>query len=190
MGFRCPRCSGHYTQSLPMVYSAGTSSRNWVSRSGYRGNTLSQSLLAQQANPPVKRSVLKPLFWLLVVWFLLGGAIASTVAAFARGPAPVRTVQTGRRARHRQPGYGPTLPLPPSANPVQANPRAQEQIVLVLGGVGALLGFLLLWRAVAAFRWNRRTFPGLLQQWQMAFMCRDCGALFYPPDAHAVVLSG
>ncbi len=182
MGFPCPRCNGHYTQSLPMVYGAGTSNRNWRSSSGYGGRTVSQNLLAQSANPPLKRSVIKPLLWLLVVWATFGGTIVSTLSRLTgtQNPMPTTLIVDGPKylAHHRH-----------AAPPRRAlGPDASEQILWTVVGIGSALTIFLLWLVISNFRFNRKEYPKLFNQWRLAFMCRDCGSLFYPPDAHSIML--
>ena len=179
MAFPCPRCGDRYTQSLPMVYGSGTHVRNWRSRSGYRGSTFSQSIVGSMAAPPLKRSVFKPLFWLLILWIFLGGPISLTVHRLLTdtpqaGSAPVVTgsLHPSRRGRTQH-------------SPVFTRKQSEQQ-VLVVAAVGAALTFLMLWRLVTALKFNRRDFPKLLIYWQSGFMCRGCGAIFHPHHPFAL----
>ena len=179
MAYPCPRCGDRYTQSLPMVYGTGTHVRNWRSRSGYSGSTVSQSIVGSLATPPLKRSVLKPLFWLFVLWAFLGGPVTFAAHRLVTGtslpsPAPIvngplyRSSHKGRMSR--TPGV---------------TREQSEQQILIAAAVGATVSALLVWRAAAALKFNRLDFPRLLQSWQSGFMCRGCGAIFHPqqPDA-------
>ena len=179
MAFPCPRCGDRYTQSLPMVYGTGTHVRNWRSRSGYRGSTVSQSLVGGLATPPLKRSVLKPAFWPFVVWLFLGGPITFAVHRLTLNPP-----QAGAAPIVNGPHYalrkGRTKPVP-------GIPRDQnEEQVLIAAAIGATGSALLIWHALAALKFNRLEFPRLLHKWESAFMCRGCGAIFHPPDRYAL----
>lgn len=175
MAFACPRCGDRYTQSLPMVYGTGTSHRNWTSRSGYRGSTVSQSLVSALANPPRKRSIMKPLLWLVVVWFFFGGAIASTTRGMMSDSdqlhrASIINTRIHRSLRNR----------PPSTHRALLTEDQSREIVLIIAAIGATLSVLLIWRTATAIRFNLGSYSQLLKQWQSAFMCKACGAVFYP----------
>ena len=179
MAYPCPRCGDRYTQSLLMVYGTGTHVRNWRSRSGYSGSTVSQSIVGTLATPPLKRSVLKPLFWLLVLWVFLGSPITfavnkliintpqSTLAPIVDGPN--HSLHKGRTKR--APG---------------TTREESERQVLIAAAVLAALSAVLVWRSVAALKFNRSDFPRQLRNWQSGFMCRGCGAIFHPQEPFAL----
>jgi len=181
MAFPCPRCGDRYTQSLPMAYGSGTYVRNWRSRSGYRGTTTSQSLIGNLASPPNKRKLWKPLLCLLLVtlWFtpfvmFTGQMVTGRPSHVPTSIGDSRREQRGQQTQARQ--------MPSVAENVQS--------VLIVLAFGATLEALTLWWMVRTIRFNRQIYPGLLRDWQLRFMCRQCGTVFYPPDALAPVVTG
>ena len=182
MAFPCPRCGDRYTQSLPMAYGSGTYVRNWRSRSGYRGTTTSQSLIGNLANPPSKRKLWKPLLCLLLVtlWFAPFYVFAWEQMV-GSGPSHVPTSIGDSRREHRG-QQTQARQMPSVAENVQS--------VLIVLAFGATLEALTLWWMVRTIRFNRQIYPELLRDWQLRFMCRQCGTVFYPPDALAPVVTG
>ena len=180
MAYPCPRCGDRYTQSLPMVYGTGTHVRNWRSRSGYGGSTVSQSIVGSLATPPLKRSVLKPLFWLLLLWVFFGGPITFAanrlvIGTPLSGPAPI---VNGPLYYSSHKGRMPQTP--------GITREQKEQQILQAAAVGATLSTLLVWRAAAALKFNQLDFPRLLQSWQSGLMCRGCGVIFHPLQSNAL----
>lgn len=168
MGFPCPRCGDRYTQSLPMVYGTGTTIRNWRSRSGYSGSTTSQSIVGSLANPPVKRSIVRPLLWLLLVWFFFGWAFALQFERLSinnpgRGPAPI--VDGPKAQRHRR-----SAPVNPSPVLPKEQKEHSDEGLLAITLMGAGLSALFLSRFVRALRFNRSAYPQLFQSWQLSFL--------------------
>ncbi len=184
MAYPCPRCGDRYTQSLPMVYGTGTHVRNWRSRSGYSGSTVSQSIVGSLATPPLKRSVLKPLLWLLVLWVFVGGPITFAAQRLVSGtslsvPAPI----VNGPLYH--PSHRGRLPRTTGISREQS-----EQLTLIAATVGTAISALLIWRAAAALKFNRLNFPRLLQSWQSAFLCRGCGMIFHLQQPHELANEG
>ena len=180
MAYPCPRCGDRYTQSLPMVYGTGTHVRNWRSRSGYSGSTVTQSIVGSLATPPLKRSVLKPLFWLFVLWVFLGGPITFAAHRLVTG-----TSLSGPAPIVNGPLYHSSHRSRVPRTPVVTREQSERQI-LIAAAVGATVSALLVWRAAAALKFNRLNFPRLLHNWQSGFMCRGCGAIFYPQQPYAL----
>lgn len=165
-----------------MVYGTGTHVRNWRSGSGYSGRTTSQTLVGSLANPPVKRSVLKPLLWLLLVFVVFGTAIRSVSEtilqpATVSSPAPIIDGPRAKVSRKR------TMPTRPVVTPEQ-----RQRSLVVFAGVGLALAALIVWRIVSAIRFNHGPYPILLRVWQSSFMCRACGAVFQPANAEQIML--
>lgn len=182
MAFPCPRCGDRYTQSLPMAYGSGTYVRNWRSRSGYHGSTLSQSLIGNLASPPNKRKLWKPLLCLLFVtlWFTPFVMFTWEQMVGSRPSHVPMSIGDGRREhRGQQP---PARQMPSVAENVES--------VLIVLAFGATLEALTLWWMARTLRFNRRVYPGLLRDWQIRFMCRQCGTTFYPPDISAPMVTG
>ena len=184
MAFPCPRCGDRYTQSLPMVYSTGTSVRKWRSRSGYSGNTVSQNIIGSLASLPEKKPVFKLCFWLLIVLFFFSWPFASQVDRFSINNLPNRPapIVDGLKAPHHRRRAVMTQP----AMPMEQN----NQLLAIPAIIGAGISILLIWRLVRAVRFNRSVYPIQLREWQLSFMCRGCGALFRAPDAEDIVISG
>lgn len=158
-----------------MVYGTGTSVRDWHSRSGYRGQTTSQTLVAGMATPPVKRSVLWPLLWLLALLVICGG-LRAVVQEEQRMGAQVTTVRRSALVPRR--GGMVRAPVAAPASAKTDFPWGQvEQVVTLMLWVGALAGMAVLLRAV----WfNRRVYPERLAGWSATFLCRGCGTMFQP----------
>lgn len=188
MAFPCPRCGDRFTQSLPMAYASGTYIRNWRSRSGYHGTTVSQSIVGGLASPSVKRPLWKPLLGLIFVGLFLAPGFTTAWNLWIEPPqqrsAPVPIID-GPRARHR-PHRAMTVQAPFS--PVKTIVADGEALLCVLG-FGVAIAGLLLWWLARSIRFNRQVYPQLMRNWQLSFMCRQCGAVFYPPDASSMVVS-
>jgi len=164
-----------------MAYGSGTYVRNWRSRSGYRGSTVSQSLIGGLASPPAKRSIWKPLLGLLLVGLFFAPVFAAArdqISGIERAaPAPI---VDGPRVRHH---HKITLT---QTRPSPATVLSKENLrYLLLSGL--LLTGLLLWLLVRAIRFNQTVHPKLMRSWQLSFLCKQCGAIFYPPDAAGIV---
>jgi len=174
MAFPCPQCGDRNTQSLPMAYGGGTYVGQWRSRSGYRGTTISQNFIGSLASPPIRRQLWKPLLCLMLVtlWFTpflminyewMFGNVAQT---------PSRVVNSSREDTERQAAI---LRRPPLAERVQT--------LLAVLALGASLEAPVVWWLIRTIRFNREVYPGLLHHWQIGFLCRRCGVVFYPQDA-------
>lgn len=165
-----------------MAYGSGTYVRNWRSRSGYHGSTLSQSLIGNLASPPNKRKLWKPILCLLLVtlWFT-PFVVFTWEQMVGSSPSHVSmTIGDGKREHHRQ------------QTPAQQMPSVAEYVesVLIVLAFGSTLEALTLWWMARTLRFNRRVYPELLRDWQIRFMCRQCGTIFYPPDISAPVATG
>ncbi len=181
MAFPCPRCGDRYTQSLPMAYGSGTYVRNWRSRSGYRGSTVSQSLVGSLASPPIKRSLWKPLVcvFLAALWFTPAFVVAWEQWVIGTAPHATAPILNGTQGHHAKPI--PVRPVPTTADHVES--------LLIILALGVTLESLIVWWLVRNIRFNRLAYPGLLRSWQLSFMCRQCGTVFYPPDAANIVIA-
>jgi len=173
MAFPCPRCGARDIQSLPMAYGGGTYVGRWRSRSGYHGTTVSQSFIGSLANPPAKRQLWKPLFCLAVVtlWFLPFLTINYEWLFGRSVQTPSRMVNSSREYLGRQTAI---TQRPPVAERVET-----LLAVLVLG---AILEALMVWWLLRTLRFNRDVYPGLLHHWQLGFLCRRCGWVYYSAD--------
>ncbi len=172
MGCPCARCGDRYTQSLPMVYGTGTSIRDWRSPSGRSGSSISQSIVSRLAAPPIKRSVLKPLLWLLLVGCLFGSALSLqferlSTPGKARNSAPI--VERSR-VQHRHPG--------PAADQFSHQEKQNGQGLWVIAAPVIAVIALLMWLIIRAVRFNRFVYPQQVERWRLSSMCRSCGAIF------------
>jgi|GEM_PF-6777691 len=187
MAFPCPRCGDRYTQSLPMAYGSGTYVRNWRSRSGYSGTTVSQSIIGNLASPPVKRSEWKPALALLFVCLMSAPTVAAAWSQWIAGPEQRTTpapIVDGPKVRHRHARQ--LMTLQPRSAVVAAD---HGETLLTMLGIGLALGGLMFWWLTRSIRYNRTVYPQLYRNWQISFMCKQCGAVFYPPDAANLIVS-
>lgn len=174
VAFPCPHCGDRNTQSLAMVHESGTYVRNWRSRSGYFGTTVSQSLVGMSATPPRKRRVWLPLFLFLftTLWFgwifvlVLQGTLESQSSSHSTA-----IIVDGK--------HGPQQ-SPAQANPGRPSILERLESILVVTGMNVLIEGPLLWWLFRNLRFNRQVFPRLLETWQSQFMCRQCGLVFQP----------
>lgn len=125
--------------------------------------------------------MVKPILWLLAVWFLLGWAFTleldrQTIASQGRTPAPI--IDGPKVLRHHKQALTPQ-PLPPTM-------QEAEEALLVIGLLGAGLSAFILWRILRAIQFNISVYPQQLRNWQLSFMCRGCGAVFFSPDANTI----
>lgn len=187
MAFPCPRCGDRYTQSLPMAYGSGTYVRNWRSRSGYKGTTVSQSIIGSLASPPAKRSVWKPVLGMILVALLLAPTIEMAWYKWIAGEQRRSTaapIIDGPSVRHRHHSTAAVSAI----NPAPIKDPSWTGLLYVLGFCLLLEG-VLLWRLVRSARFNWNVHPQLMRNWQLSFLCKQCGAVFYPPDAATIIPS-
>lgn len=177
MAYPCPQCGDRYTQSLPMVYGTGTSVRDWRSRSGYGGQTTSQTLVAGMATPPVKRSWMWPLVWVLMLLSVFV-ALQEGVRAQQEVATQVQVPTMSRRAPVQRRNGVMRAPVVGHASALTSAQWEQVGWVMdVTLWVGVLAGTAVLLRAV----WfNRRVYPEDLAAWSSSFLCRGCGTVFRP----------
>ena len=172
MGRPCPRCGDRYTQSLPMVYGTGTSIRDWRSPSGRSGSSISQSIVSSLAAPPNKRSVLKPLLWLLLVGSIFGSALSwqfkwLSVPSKAYSPAPIVEGSNNQRRHKRL-----------AANQISHQEKPSDQGLWIITASAIAVSALLTWLIIRAVRFNRFVYPQQVERWRLSSMCRSCGAIF------------
>ncbi len=165
-----------------MVYGTSTHVRNWRSGSGYSGKTTSQTLVGSLANPPAKRSVIKPLLWLLLVCVMFGTAIRSSAVTLLNPtavstPAPIVDGPRAKSIRKR------AVPTRAAMTPAQT-----QRAIDIAAAIGTALVGLVVWQFIAAIRFNNRRYPALLRAWQSSFMCRACGDVFQPANAEQIML--
>lgn len=172
MGRPCARCGDRYTQSLPMVYGTGTSVRDWKSPSGRSGSSTSQSIVSRLAAPPIRKSVLKRLLWLLLVGCIFGSALSWQFERLsgpnmAHNSAPI---VEGSKDRHRHKGS--------AADQFSRQEKQNDQGLWVIAASAIAVIALLMWLIIRAVRFNRFVYPQQVERWRLFSMCRSCGAIF------------
>jgi hypothetical protein len=199
MSFPCPRCTGRYTQRLPIVFHEGT--RHWTSeriwtgyrwyRSRSRSSGTSQTGLAAFAAPP--RQVGTRLQWVAMILFLLTGAqlVTALYGRWVRSNFPVAgthhlaPIIDGPDALRQKLQRARRAPIHPSA-PATKTQQAQvdpgwSADTMVLFTVVDILGIAMLMVSISrAWKYNREVWAPGMATWNDSYLCKGCGQVFLP----------